>query len=225
MHTESARSSLLRLLQARPRLFLATGIALLVLVFLPAQVSTHTLTRCLIAWNTGTTLYVLLAVVMMWRSSHSSIRRRAKLQDNSQIFILAMVFVSAVASLAAIAFELAIVKDMHGSLKVAHMALGGYTVMASWAFIQMMFALHYAHEYYAELERGRPPPLQFPGDDEPDYGDFFYFSAVIGTSGQTADVAFVAKHLRRIGSLHCILAYLFNTMVLALLINIGAGLI
>lgn len=225
MRTEAAQGSLLRLLQARPRLFIATGMALLVAWLLPAAISTHAMTRSLIAWNTGTTLYVLLAVVMMWRSSHCSIRRRAKLQDNSQIFILAMVFVSAVASLAAIAFELAIVKDMHGSLKAAHVLLGGYTVMASWGFIQMMFALHYAHEYYAELERGRPAPLQFPGDEAPDYGDFFYFSAVIGTSGQTADVAFVGKHLRRVGSLHCILAYLFNTTVLALLINIGAGLI
>lgn len=62
------------------------------------------------------------------------------------------------------------------------------------------------------------------GLDQPDYGDFFYFAAVIGTSGQTADVSFISKPMRRIGSVHCILAYLFNTTVLALLINIGASL-
>jgi uncharacterized membrane protein len=67
--------------------------------------------------------------------------------------------------------------------------------------------------------------LSFPGGEDPDYGEFFYFAAVIGTSGQTADVSFVSKPLRRIGSLHCILAYLFNTTVLALLINIGAGIL
>ncbi len=67
--------------------------------------------------------------------------------------------------------------------------------------------------------------LSFPGGEYPDYGDFFYFAAVIGTSGQTADVAYISKALRRIGSLHCILAYLFNTTVLALLINIGAGIL
>ena len=71
---------------------------------------------------------------------------------------------------------------------------------------------------------GCKPGLQFPEDDSPDYGDFFYFSAIIGTSGQTADVSFVSKELRRIGSVHCIVAYLFNTTVLALLINIGASL-
>ena len=70
---------------------------------------------------------------------------------------------------------------------------------------------------------GKPAGLEFPRDESPDYGDFFYFAAVIGTSGQTADVSFVSKPMRRIGALHCILAYLFNTTVLALLINIGAS--
>jgi len=218
------RGRLLRLMQARPRLFVAAGLALMVAAFLPEAVSAHAVTRSLIAWNVGTTLYVLLAALMMARSSQSRMRSRAKLQDDGQTFILLMAVVSALASLAAIAFELAVVKDMHGLLKTLHIALAGYTVMSSWAFIQVMFALHYAHDYYAELERGQPAGLQFPGEEAPEYGDFFYFSAVIGTSGQTADVSFVSKPLRRIGSLHCILAYLFNTTVLALLINIGASL-
>jgi len=135
-----------------------------------------------------------------------------------------LVVVSAVASLAAIAGELAVVKDMHGFAKSAHIALAGSTVLTSWAFIQVMFALHYAHDYYAAVCHSRLAGLQFPGEDEPDYGDFFYFAAVIGTSGQTADVSFATKPMRRIGSMHCILAYLFNTTVLALLINIGASL-
>jgi uncharacterized membrane protein len=88
-----------------------------------------------------------------------------------------------------------------------------------------MFTLHYAHDYYGAVSRGEPPGLLFPGDDQPGYGDFFYFAAVIGTSAQTADVSFTTKGMRRIGSVHCILAYLFNTTVLALLINIGAGLL
>ena len=106
---------------------------------------------------------------------------------------------------------------------MAHIALAGFTVLTSWAFIQVMFALHYAHDYYAAVSHSRPSGLQFPGDDAPDYGDFFYFAVVIGASGQTADVSFVSKPMRRIGSMHCILAYLFNTTVLALLINISAS--
>ncbi|MEY4560888.1 MAG: hypothetical protein RLZZ618_165 [Pseudomonadota bacterium] len=72
---------------------------------------------------------------------------------------------------------------------------------------------------------GNPRHCNFRGGDpEPDYADFFYFASVIGTSGQTADVAFVTKPLRRVGAVHCILSYLFNTTLLALMINIGASL-
>jgi uncharacterized membrane protein len=218
------RYRLLRQVHARPRLFIATVAAIAVGLLLPMSIASHSVTRWLIAWNTGAVLYVLLAAIMMMRSSSHRMRRRAQLQDDGQLVILVLVVVSAVASLVAIAGELVVVKDMHGFLKGAHIALAGVTVVSSWAFIQVMFALHYAHDYYAAACHGRAPGLQFPEDDEPDYGDFFYFSAVIGTSGQTADVSFVTKPMRRIGSMHCILAYLFNTTVLALLINIGASL-
>lgn len=215
---------MVRLVRARPRLFLALLLGLAVGRWLPDTAASHAVTRWLIAWNAGTVFYVLLAVVMMNRSTPHKMRRRAQLQDDGQLVILALVVVATVASLIAIAGELVVSKDMHGLLKTAHIAIAGCTVLTSWAFIQIMFTLHYAHDYYAAACHARPPGLQFPEDDSPDYGDFFYFAAVIGTSGQTADVSFVSKPMRRIGSLHCILSYLFNTTVLALLINIGAGL-
>jgi uncharacterized membrane protein len=220
------RYRILRQIRARPRFLIAIAAAVIVGILLPAGVAAHPVTRWLIAWNTGAALYVLLGAVMMIRSSKHQMHRRAQLQDDGQVAILAVASVAAVASLVAIADELAVVKDMHGYIKGAHVALAGLTLLSSWAFLQVMFALHYAHEYYASACRGRPGGLQFPGgENDPDYGDFFYFAAVIGTSGQTADVSFVSKHMRRIGALHCILAYLFNTTVLALLINIAAGLL
>jgi uncharacterized membrane protein len=214
-----------RALRARPRLFIVTVLAVLTGIFLPHSIAHVGVTRWLVAWNVGTVLYVLVAAVMMVRSSQHHMRHRAQLQDDGQLVILAFVVVATVASLAAIAGELAVVKDLaHGPRRTAHIALAGTTVLTSWAFIQVMFTLHYAHDWYAAKCHGRTPGLQFPCEDEPDYGDFFYFAAVIGTSGQTADVSFVTKPMRRIGSLHCILAYLFNTTVLAMLINIAAGL-
>jgi uncharacterized membrane protein len=205
-------------------LFIAAVVAVLVGLLLPVSAATHLVTRSLIAWNTGAMLYVVLAAAMMVRSSTQKMRYRAQIQDDGQLTILILCCMAAVASLAAMAFELVVAKDMHGFLKGAHVALAGVTVLTSWAFIQIMFALHYAHAYYSAACHGRPVGLRFPDDDDPDYGDFFYFSAIIGTSGQTADVPFVSKSMRRIGSLHCILAYLFNTTVLAMLINIAASL-
>ena len=219
------RNPLLRLLYARPRVFIAAAVTIFIGIFLPQEVAKHTVTRLLIAWNAGTLLYVLLAATMMIRSHERHMQRRAQLQDDGQLVLLALVAVTTVASLAAIGSELTVVKDAHGFLKTAHAALAGVTVLSSWAFIQVMFTLHYAHDYYAALGKGQPPSLQFPDPSPPDYGDFFYFAAIIGTSGQTADVSFASKPMRRVGSLHCILAYLFNTTVLALLINIGASML
>lgn len=219
------RLRILRQMKARPRLFIATAVALVVAWGLPAGITHHAVTRLLIAWNAGTCLYVLLAAVMMARSSEHRMRHRAQTQDEGRLVILVLVVISGIASLAAIAGQLTVVKDLHGWTRAAHVSLAGLTVVSSWAFIQVMFTLHYAHDYYAAVARGRPAPLQFPSDEPPGYGDFFYFAAVIGTSGQTADVSFASKPMRRIGSLHCILAYLFNTTVLALLINIAAGLL
>jgi uncharacterized membrane protein len=216
---------LTRLVRARPWLFVVTGVALAVGLFLPTTVTDVAVTRWLIAWNTGTLVYVSLAAIMMVRSSHDHMRQRAALHDDGQLAILGVVVVAAIASLAAIAGELALVPRLQGLTRVAHVVLAGVTLLSSWAFIQVMFALHYAHEYYATLVEGGRPALDFPGDERPDYGDFFYFAAIIGTSGQTADVALVSNTMRRIGTVHCILAYLFNTTVLAMLINIGAGLV
>ena len=218
------RNRILRVMRARPRIFIATAIAAVVGVFLPTDLASQSVTRLLIAWDVGTIFYVLLAAIMMMRSSQHHMRHRAQFQDDGQRVILTLVVISSVASLVALAAELAVVKDLHGLLKIAHIGLAGVTVLSSWAFIQVMFALHYAHDYYAASARGRSAGIHFPEDELPDYGDFFYFAAVIGTSGQTGDVSFVSKPMRRIGTVHCILAYFFNTTVLALLINISAGL-
>jgi uncharacterized membrane protein len=219
------RAPVIHQMRGRPRLVAACAIALAVELLLPADAFTYTVTRWLIAWNTLTVLYVCLASIMMMRSSAHQMCHRARMQDDGQIVILAMVALSAIASLAAIGNELAVVKGLHGAIKAGHIALTGLTVMSSWAFIQITFALHYAHNYYAAVDQKRTPGLRFPEDElNPTYGDFFYFSAIIGTSGQTADVSFITKPMRRIGTLHCILAYSFNTIVLALLINIAASL-
>jgi uncharacterized membrane protein len=215
---------ILRHIYARPRLYIATAIAVAVGILSPLCIAAHGVTRMLIAWNTGAVLYVVLAATMMSRSSSQKMRYRAQLQDDGRIAVLVLACLAAIASLAAMAGELSVSKELHGVPKGAHIALAVCTVLSSWAFIQVMFALHYAHDYYAAACHGRPVGLRFPDDEHPDYGDFFYFSAIIGTSGQTADVAFVSKPMRRIGSLHCILAYLFNTTVLALVINIAASL-
>lgn len=217
-------SRFLRLLRTRPRLWSSITAGVALYLALPDALVTHTESRVLLGWNACTLLYLGLALHMVWRADLEGMQRRALQQDEGRIGVLTMVAASAMAVLLAIGTQLATIKDMHGLTKTLHASLAGLTVVSSWLFTQAMFGLHYAHDFYAARVRGRPDVLQFPGTADPTYGDFFYFAAVIGTSGQTADVAFTSSKLRRIGVLHCILAFFFNTTVLALTINIAAGL-
>ena len=139
-----------------------------------------------------------------------------------------MIILAAAFSVAAVGVELSTAKGAHGLEKAWRVALAFGTVAASWFMVHLIFALHYAHEYYAPEE---PPVagkvaggLSFPGGEAPDYWDFLHFSTVIGVAAQTADIAFTSKPLRRIGTIHGIVAFTFNTVVLALTINLLAGL-
>ncbi len=219
------RFVLIRHIRARPRLFISGCAGALVFLFLPDSLAHQAVTRLIVAWNAGTWLYLLLATRMMFWSSHEKMRFRACLQDEGRIVVLTLVVVAALASLGAIVVELASVKELRGTLRYAHVGLTAMTILASWAFTHVMFAQHYAHDYYVALSRSKPGGLNFPGSELPDYGDFLYFACVIGTSGQTADISFTSKDMRRIGLIHCILSFFFNTTLLALTVNIASGLL
>lgn len=184
-----------------------------------------TLTSLIIGWNVGAICYLILSARMMFWSSHERMRKRAIRYDEGRIVILTFVVLAAVVSLGAIVGELAVSKDIHGMSRYAHIGLAALTLLTSWAFTQMMFAQHYAHDYYASEAKGCDGGLEFPGKHAPDYGDFIYFACVIGTSGQTADVSFTTRSMRRTGAVHCVLAFFFNTTLLALTINIASGLL
>ena len=220
----STRPRLLRMIAARPRLFSCAAIGVATLLLLPESAVQLPITRLLVGWNVGVFLYLLLAAHLMFWSPHERMRRRALLQDEGRIIILALVIAAAVMSLGAIVAELSVVREIHGAQRYGHIALTVLTIVSSWAFTQVMFALHYAHDYYASEQHGNPGGLLFPGGHAPDYGDFLYFSCVIGTSGQTADVNIDGRVMRRAALVHCVLAFFFNTTLLALSINIASGL-
>jgi uncharacterized membrane protein len=213
------------LIRSRPRLFSSMLVGVLVVFLIPDSLALHGITRAIVGWNTGACIYLILAARMMFWANPEKIRARALEQDDGKFVVLGMVVVAAIASLGAIVAELAVVKDMHGMLRYSHISLTVLTILSSWAFTQVMFALHYAHDFYFAMENGRPAGLEFPGETEPDYGDFLYFSCVIGTSGQTADVSFTSRKMRRTGLIHSVLAFFFNTALVALAINIASSLI
>ena len=219
-----SRPFLVRLIVARPRLLSSVVIGIATVLLLPEWVAHQTVTRSIIGWNVGAILYLVLAMKMMFWSTHERMRARALQHDEGNTVVLVLVITAALMCIGAIVAELAVVKDLKGELRYTHIALAGLTIVTSWAFTQTMFALHYAHDYYVCAIKGEHGGLDFPGGHPPDYGDFLYFASVIGTSGQTADVSFSSRKMRRTGMVHCVLAFFFNTTLVALTINIASGL-
>jgi uncharacterized membrane protein len=188
-------------------------------------------TRLLIGWNVATWTYIVLSSFGMRGSTSASIRRRAVLVDQSRLVVLSFSILAAVASIVAIIMQLATIKDIHGSERALHLALSASTILSAWIFIHLVFAFHYAHEFFVERASEAELPLdirgglRFPGTSQPIFGDFVYYSFVIGCASQTADVETTSIVMRRITVIHGVLSFFFNTTVLALTINIAAGLI
>ncbi len=215
----------LRALRARPRLIGAAAFGTLVWLLLPLLADPHAESRALLAWNAGALLYLVLVAHLIATEDTERMRRRAVHEDEGRFAILVLVVVAAAAVLLAVGSQLTAVKGITGLPRTLHIAMAGLTVVTSWMFTQVLFALHYAHDFYMARLHKQTDPLVFPGTTEPYYGDFMYFSCVIGTSGQTADVCFNGSALRGVGTLHCVLAFFFNATLLALTINIAAGLL
>lgn len=213
-----------RQLQARPLLVVSAVVGLAVAWAAPLWLDIHRIAGWILGWDAGAGLYILMAARMMARSTPQALRQRAEQLDEGQLVILAMVVLAAVASLSAIVAELAMAKTLSGPSRYAHITLAVVTILMSWVFTHLMFALHYAHDFHIAQGKGHDGGLMFPGEAQPGYGDFVYLSFIIGTSAQTADVSFTSRHMRRIGLVHSVLSFIFNTTVLALMINIAASL-
>jgi uncharacterized membrane protein len=205
-----------RVVYARPRTFIAIAIGIAAFFLLPG--SLRLMTRLLIGWDIFVAVYLVLVYALVFRSGLAHIRRNAILQDDGRFLILLVTALGAFASIAAIIFEL----DATHRSSLA-LALATATIALSWAAVHTTFALHYAHEFY----RGaKPGGLQFPSGDQhedADYWDFVYFSFVIGMTAQVSDVGITDRTIRRTATAHGIISFVFNTALVALMVNIAAS--
>jgi uncharacterized membrane protein len=206
-----------RVVRARPRLFLAIALGLAVGLLLPAD--WRIATRALVAWDIALALYLVLAFRLMTNCDVNRIKLRSAHQDEGRITILVLVVSSALASLLAILAELS---GQGANREPAHLALAAVTILLSWAFTHTIFAIHYAHEYYGDNAH-KGGGLSFPGQAPPDYWDFVYFSFVVGMTSQVSDVAVTSGALRRLVTAHGVVSFIFNATLLALTVNIAAS--
>ena len=181
-------------------------------------------TCLLMSWNLVIYAYLFFTLKKLWRIDHAHILQRANEQDASKWLILLLVFLTLLMCFIAIVVEVNHLPQ-DTTIRIAHLSLSIITILCAWLFIHSVFAIHYAHDFYLALAESQDGGLDFPKTTYPTYPDFLYFSYVIGTSAQTADVSITSRPMRILNILHILLAYGFNTTILAICINVAAGFI
>jgi uncharacterized membrane protein len=181
--------------------------------------------RGLLGWCCGTAVYLALAWWLADTFNAQRTRQRAQSMDQPNLMILVSMLTAVGVCVAAVAMLLQQVKQLDGLERTAHIALGLFSLAASWLMIQTIYAFHYAHRYYQEEMNNEPDGagLEFPGKLDPDYFDFLYYSHVVGMTSQVSDVQVTSREMRRITLVHSVLSFAFNMLILALSINVVAG--
>jgi uncharacterized membrane protein len=208
---------------------LAFALAAAVVVFFVARGHLRFASVAIASWDAFAVVILALDWLTIWMTPQRKIRERAQQQDLSRLLIFLFVVVTACAALFAVGFLVSIKRNQTGGHFVIHLLLTVLTVIFSWTLVHTVYGLRYAHAFYGDSDEPgvhqHAGGLVFPGNRPPDYFDFAYFSFVVGMTTQVSDVQITSRRMRRITLFHSVLSFGFNTMVLALLINIVSGLL
>lgn len=214
----------LRVIAGRPRLFIGFVCGLAAYGVMPRY---GLQARAIMAWDLGVSVFLVLTAILFLREHQDRMASDAELQEEGEWTIFFLTVAGVAVSVVAILNEFSASKGVPAPQRNLHLAIVAFTLLASWLMTQATFALRYAHEFYekpsgaADYERG----LEFPGEDNPDYLDFMYFALVLGMTFQVSDVQITSRKLRRLAALHGLLSFLFNTIIVALTVNLAAGLL
>lgn len=174
-------------------------------------------------WVAFAVTFVTSSWVVFFKLPVGDIVARANKEDGSRLFVMVSVIISSFASMFTVLL-LMISKNTSRETITIVLAISG--MMISWILVHTIFTFHYAHLYYSkDKDAGAVKSgLSFPGDGKPDYLDFAYFAFVIGMTFQVSDVEISAPLIRRTALAHGLLSFALNTFVVALTINLIAGL-
>lgn len=208
---------------------LAVAIAVAAVVFVALRGRVRIETAAIASWDAFAFVILALDWVVILMTPHNKLRERAQEQDLSRSLISLFVVIASCAALFAVGFLIRTNKEQIGGHFTLHLLLTLLTVIFSWGLVHTVFGFRYAHAFYGDSDEPgvhrHAAGLIFPGDRPPDYFDFAYFSIVVGMTCQVSDVQITSRRLRRLTLMHSVLAFGFNTIILALLINTVSSLL
>ncbi len=207
-------------------------VATMTVVTLVAATAVTKARALLLGFDAGALVFIVGTLRLMRDSETENMRQRAAANDPDHHVLLAVAMLIVGVVLVAVVVELTGLGGGHGT----GLAVSGATLLLAWVFANLMFALHYAHSFYAPGDEDDAPSrgdggkqdtggLQFPGDEMPAYSDFAYFSFVLGMTFQVSDVAITSRALRRFALYHALAAFLFDIIVVALSVSLIGNLL
>ena len=188
----------------------------------PLSLATH----AVIAWDAGVIIFLALNSIPVIAYDHTRIAQDAIRLQEGEWTIFALTLAAVIFSLVAVLGEYSTLQEAKGAIRNLHLVLVAVTLVASWLMVHTTFALRYAHEFYSHDIRADAfdGGLEFPKETSPDYLDFMYFALVLGMTFQVSDVQITSRKMRRLATLHGLLSFLFSTVIIALTVNLAAGL-
>jgi uncharacterized membrane protein len=214
-------------LDAHHRVFASCLVAML--AFFVAHGRASLPVQLVVAWIAFAVVTVVLASIVILTKDPYEVRRDARLQDASATFLFVLVITAATASLLAVGLLLGSAKSLSPSGLAGHIVLAITAVIISWTLVHTIFTLRYAHLYFWDAQKVQRHAISggliFPGKESPVYSDFAYFSFVVGMTCQVSDVNVASAKMRRLVLVHGLISFAFNTAILAMFVNIIAGLV
>jgi len=206
------------------RILLALGISGIVFLFI-RQYHFNAVLTATVLWDVFALVFIVCSWIVFFTCPVSHIARLSNIEDGSRLFVLISILVSSFASMFTVLLFM-VYKDAAPEQAAVTVGLSVVGMVVSWVMVHTIFTFHYAHLYYNEKKQASAAStaLDFPDEKKPDYIDFAYFSFVIGMTFQVSDVSISARGIRRTALGHAMLAFALNTFVVALTINLIAGL-
>jgi uncharacterized membrane protein len=207
------------------RILISLGLCAITYLFIRNS-NLGALIQLILCWDVFALSYIITCWIVFFKRSTVQIRQVATKEDGSRLFVFLVIVIASFASMITV-LMLIVSKETAKTSELIYLPIAVGGMLLSWYMVHTTFAFHYAHLYYSDdssdAENCREG-LNFPDEKSPDYLDFAYYSFVIGMTFQVSDIEISSKTIRRLTLLHSLLSFGLNTFVVALTINIIAGL-
>ncbi len=196
----------------------AAGLVVGVLVAVPTPVDIPY--AVLLGWDVAAVVYLVWVWHACWRLDAEGTAEAAVREDPTQAVADLVLLGAAVVSLVAVIYTIAEAGRSSGPGEALRVALGVGSIVCSWFVVHTLFTMAYAREYFSAEDGG----IDFNTGRPPVWSDFAYLAFTIGMTFQVSDTDLKTPVLRRIALRHMLVSYLFGAVIIAVTINLVAGL-